>query len=113
MRNVLLTALLVFSAACNAANGSKLDPQPTNLVCDRVALLNKDAECTPELTDVGELHTHRARVKVTSKEGTSLSACVLNDRTIAMQCDGLLPAEKPQAQPQQPAPAAEPAKAKR
>lgn len=54
----------------------------TNLVCERFAIINPTAKCTPEDTAAGEHHLHRARVEL----GGQLIACVINDATPSIIC---------------------------
>lgn len=90
-------ALLSFLAACSTASATQTPP---NLVCARVAIVNPKASCQPELTDVGDRHTHRAIVAT----GDNKAACALNDSTLALVCDGLVATPK-QPAPEQKAPA--------
>lgn len=97
MTRLSLIALVLFAAACNAANGSKLDARPArNLVCERVALLNEKATCKPELSGEGPLVSHSARVTLSSPDGKpSTVVCGLNAGQLSMACGSL------EAQPQQ------------
>lgn len=87
MRFALLALAL---AACNAASATT---QPGNLVCSRIAIVNPKAACVPELTDVGERHTHTAIVS--TDEGKV--ACALNDATLSLVCDALVFQPKPES----------------
>lgn len=61
---------------------------PRNLVCERVALMNPDATCIPEMTGEGELHTHSARVTV----GGVTHACAINATApLGFECAELKP----------------------
>lgn len=86
MRFTVLLVLVL--SACSGA-----DVQPRNLVCERVRALDAKATCIPELTDVGDLHTHTARVTT----GKDTVICGLNVGQLSMVCGAL------QGQPAQPA----------
>jgi hypothetical protein len=106
MRYILLLAL----AACSTSNASKLDEpaassSPRNFVCERVAVLNAKTECKPELSGVGDLSTHTARV--TLEKATVV--CGLNAGQLAMVC-GPLEAPQPVKKDEPVAPAPSPGK---
>lgn len=77
-------------------------PTPRNFVCERFAAINDKATCTPESTDEGEHHLHRARVAIDGQ----LISCVINDTSASVVCDFLIAVQ------QQPPPPAPPAKGK-
>jgi hypothetical protein len=90
MRLALLALAL---SACVAS--SKADGPMRNLVCERFAILNPDAKCIPEMSDVGEVHVHTARVTI-DKDTMS---CGLNAGQLAMVCGPLAVAPQPQHPP--------------
>lgn len=101
------TALITVLVAACSGGSSKLDAPPAsppaNLVCLRFTELNKDARCIPEMTDVGERHTHTALVSV--KDNTL--ACTVDVLTVSMVC-GLpvvFPHQQPEPQPEAEKPA--------
>lgn len=99
MRSILALILIATATAATACSSpSKADPSP-NIVCERVALVDKDAKCEPEVTDVGERHMHRARV--TQKD--VVIVCALADAMLSVECGPMFPS--PKREPGQPAPA--------
>lgn len=72
-----------------------------NFVCERFAEVNPKAICTPESTDEGGHHLHRARVAIDGQ----LISCVINDTAVSVVCDYLIAVAQ---QPPQPAPAEAP-----
>jgi hypothetical protein len=97
MRFVLLCLL---ASAC-VSPSTAATPPARNFVCERLAKLNPDAQCSPEYTDVGERHTHSAVVTFQAKapEATQLSSCVINDSQVAMICGPLAVVPQPQQEP--------------
>jgi hypothetical protein len=81
MRYLLLATLI----ACNSATASQ--PAPRNLVCERVAILSPKATCSPELSGVGDLSTHTARVTVEGAKAPVV--CGLNAGQLSMACGTL------------------------
>lgn len=104
MRTLILLCLLAL-AACSTSNASKLDPAARNLVCERIAVLNAKATCTPEFTDAGDAHIHTARVsfQVKGDDGkpvTVVQACGIAAAQASMVCGDLLAqAAKAEGQP--------------
>ena len=87
---------------CPAAAGSAVSPvlaQPVssevrNFVCERLHAENEKAPCEPEYTDVGELHTHTARITI---QGQTV-ACAINAQQVSVVCGPLFyvaPPSKP------------------
>lgn len=64
-----------------------------NFVCERVKVANEKATCAPELSGVGELATHTARVTI----GAETVSCAINSQQVGVVCGPLFVA------PQQPA----------
>jgi hypothetical protein len=93
--------LLLTIAACQQAESSPtpVAPPARNFICERVAISDPKAACTPELSGVGELATHTARVTV----GGNTVSCAINAQQVAVVCGPLFVAPQP-AQPQQPQP---------
>jgi hypothetical protein len=110
---MLRTLLLATLIACNSSHADKPAPAPRNLVCERVAILSPKAECKPELSGVGDLATHTARVTVDAKQAPVV--CGLNAGQLSMACGTLevqavKPVEVKTDEPKAPAPM-QPAKA--
>jgi hypothetical protein len=117
MSRLFLIALFAFvSAACSndsvldRADAAPLKPAevkpepPRNLICERVALENPKLQCTPELTDAGELHTHTARLLIDGQH----VVCAVNSSQVSAVCGPMFvaPQQAPQAQQPQPKPKA-------
>ena len=104
---IRLVLALVTLALVACSNVNKLDsPAARNLVCERVALLSPKADCTPELSGVGDLATHTARVTLAA-QGSAAPAtvvCGLNAGQLSMACGALevQPAQKHEAPKPQP-----------
>jgi hypothetical protein len=111
-----LAVLVLFVAACVACQADAAPPvastpadaklnAPTverNLICERVALENPKLQCTPELTDAGELHTHTARLLIDGQH----VVCAVNSSQVSAVCGPMFVAPQ---QHQQPQPAKKPA----
>jgi hypothetical protein len=98
-----LSFCLALVACTNPSKADVTAPTPVNLVCERLALVDKDATCTAELTDVGDRHTHRARI---AQGSGAPVVCTVTDANVTAVCGPLFPV------PKQEEPAAEPPVAK-
>lgn len=93
--------LVVFIAACQQASADQValpTPGPRNFVCERVSLGNPTAKCTAELSGVGDLSTHTARVEI----GKDTLACAINSQQVAVVCGPLFVVPQPAPQPAPP-----------
>lgn len=108
---IRVSLIVLALAACQAAQSAPTPtaqpaPVPRNFVCERVAIANPQAKCIAELSGVGDLSTHTARVDL----GKDTLACAINAQQVGVVCGSLFvevrPAPQPQ-QPQQPTPAPE------
>lgn len=77
---------------------------PRNFVCERFADINAKAICTPESTDEGEHHLHRARVAIDQQ----LISCVINDANASVMCADLIVIQQPPASAPAPTPKKKP-----
>lgn len=88
-----LALISLLAAACSSSQASQ--PAQPNLVCERLAIVESAAKCTPELTASGETHVHRARVT----QDKSVAVCVLNDLSVSVVCGPMFVAPEPQRGP--------------
>lgn len=90
MRTLLLATLI----ACNSSQATTPARTERNLVCERVAIVqaeantprDKLAKCEPEYPGVGELFTYTARV---TPHGGKTVVCGLNAGQLSMACGTL------------------------
>lgn len=90
----ILAACTTTTAAPSTHVEAKPDagvPTPRNFVCERVAVANPNATCTPELTDAGEHHTHSARVTIDK----NVVSCIVNDAQVGVVCGPLFVEVRP------------------
>jgi hypothetical protein len=83
MKNCFLLLALVACTTSTAAP-PKVEPVVTqkNIICERFALVNPSAKCTPEYNGVGDQFTHSATVKV----GENVLSCAINSATLSVVC---------------------------
>lgn len=79
--------ILPLLIACNSSQATPpAPPPPRNFVCERLAVVNEKATCKPELSGVGDLSTHTARVTIDK----DTLACALNAGQVSMVCAPLI-----------------------
>lgn len=101
MRFFFLISLLALAACQRVESAPTAQPtQERNFVCERVALANPKAQCAPELSGVGDLSTHTARVTI----GSETLSCAINAAQVGVVCGPLFvtPQPAPQAPAQEP-----------
>ena len=107
---LLLLALLV--TACSETKTPPAKPAPVvaaptpapNIVCQRVKVVNPEAKCHPEYTNVGESHTYSATIEI----GKNQFSCTINELSVSLVCGSPVVMVQPPVEPKKDAPKAQP-----